>query len=269
MSKGLKIWLSLSLVCLQLVSASCGAGARRCLSFEALDIRPSFEPEISRNLDNQIHVVAGWESLPDILQPPYYPGDVDPLDADERAELNEVDFTSRFLVFVVATFHTIAVPEFTVTKKWQEENTLYVQADFEPAPSGAGNSPGANVSFMALSVQRDGLPAYGDLAVVLLDQGGAGVATNTAVIPKEKPAVVLPVAFFPVQMAETGAEPYPQEQAGGKLILEDGYLRLSLRSNLASQLLVWPGVTRKDEHGPGGSGVRVRGITIVPATPWN
>jgi hypothetical protein len=74
----------------------------------------------------------------------------------------------------------------------------------------------------------------------LVDQSGASVTTNTAVITKTSPPAVPPVAFFPTQLAEAGAEPYPAEWAGGKLILENGCLRLSLRSDLPSQLLIWP-----------------------------
>jgi hypothetical protein len=102
MSRSLKILLLLSLVVVQIMSANCGAGGRIYLAFEALDIMPYFETAASSSLDTQIQVVADWESLPDILQPPYYPNDIDPFDEDERDVLNQTDFASQFLVLVIA-----------------------------------------------------------------------------------------------------------------------------------------------------------------------
>ena len=243
MRKILILLLALLLVAPQVLAAGCRGHEQTSLAFKTIDVVPYFEPDISGDLDTQIQVVADWESLPDVLQPPYYPNDVDSLDKDERATLNRVDFTTDFLVFVFATYHTVAAPEFAITRIWQEENTIYVQASFDwgtYAPPSTVVALGENVSFRAVSVERAGLSAYGHFAMVLIDKNGASIATSDAVIPAKGLPVTSPVTFFPVQQGDAGIEPTPQEWAGGELVLENGYLRLSLRPYFPSQLLVWP-----------------------------
>ncbi len=209
------------------------------LAFESLGIYTRFDYDEYCNLGIQVHLMTDYHSLPDLFAYPSYPDYL----GNDREKLNNVDFARYSVVFAFMGDKAEEGPPLTIEKLWRDGRTLYVQARFDrdnPRPYRTHPSATYRIPFDAVAVSKEGLPASGELKVVLLDQDGTTLATNTATIPEPADLLTLPVAFLPV-MREAGLPaPGPLETVLGSVELEDDYLWFSPYGTVSKRLIIWP-----------------------------
>ena len=141
------------------------------LAFTKLSIPLNMEEE---DILDQLHVMTGNDSpVPDVIAE---------IPEESKPELDGIDYANNFILFVFTGKHNFgSSPSTNVTQIWQNDNIIYIQANF-PKQTSMTVIPGFYYGNYTLSVSKDNMSQFGEIKLILLDQDGNQRATTIAEI---------------------------------------------------------------------------------------
>ena len=246
-----KSWLSITLLALLLgflpactrtetVNTNIPASAVS-LPLERLDIHPHLKSAHYGDTGIQVHVMVDHLTLPPLLQFSAFPDDPPSL-YQERQSLLQVDYAQYFVVCAFIGAAPQAAPQIKIEKVWQDGATLYIWANFNPPSTSSRPSLEKYdvIPFDAAKINKESLPAYGEVKVVLLDQGGVTKAESTCVIPQGAPLQDEPINFLPLARGVYKPDSGQASIIEGPLILENGAVYIKDHATGVKYLVIWP-----------------------------
>lgn len=123
----------------------------------------------------QIYVMTDNNSpLPDVITQ---------ISEENQLKLDNVDYSHNFVLFMFMGHQNVRGPKKEVTRIWQTDNIIYIQANFHKQTDPTV-IPGFTYPKEAVKVSKDNMSQFGEITLILLDQDGTQRAFSTCTIFK-------------------------------------------------------------------------------------
>ena len=141
------------------------------LAFDDFFIHISLKDQ---DIPTQIHVMISNDSpLPPVI---------DQISAEAQTKLDAVDFSQNFILFAFMGYQGVTGPTIKITKIWQINNTIYVEAYFDKG--GPTYQPASSSPVNIVKVSKENMIHFSEITFILLDQDGKERAIATCEIPE-------------------------------------------------------------------------------------
>jgi len=141
------------------------------LEFEDFFIYLSLKDQ---DIPTQIHLMISNDS-------PLSPA-IDQISAEAQTKLDVVDFSKDFILFAFMGYQGVTGPTIEITKIWQINNTIYVEAYFDKG--GPTYQPASSSPVNIVKVSKENMTQFGEITFILIDQYGEERARTTCEIPE-------------------------------------------------------------------------------------